>query len=262
MRMPVFFLSHGGGPWPYMPELQGQYALTTSAFSSIPASLPQSPKAVLVISGHWEAREFTVSTAAHPPMVYDYSGFPEHTYHIQYAAPGDPVLATQVRELLEHAGINTAVDATRGYDHGTFVPMALMYPKADIPIVMLSMKTGYDPAEHIRAGQALQGLRDEGVLIVGSGLSYHNMRGFGRADAMEVSRSFGDYLLAAIADEPQQRLAKLVNWQHAPAARLAHPREDHLIPLMVVTGAAGDDAGRQLFAENVMNVQMASYRFG
>lgn len=245
-----------------MPEVRGQYAQTERVLAALPASLPERPRAVLVISGHWEASAFTLATAAQPPMVYDYSGFPEHTYHIQYAAPGDPQLAGRVHQLLAQAGLRVADDATRGYDHGTFVPMALMYPQAEMPILMLSIKSGYDPAEHVRAGQALQGLRDEGVLIIASGLSYHNMRGFGRSEAMAVSLSFNDYLLDAVTDQPQQRLDKLLDWQHTPAARLAHPREDHLIPLMVAAGAAGEDTGQLLLAENVMNVMMASYRFG
>ena len=262
-KFPVFFLSHGGGPWPFMDERREQYAKTAKEFSRIPQLLPSTPKAVLVITGHWEADEFTVSTSAHPPMVYDYYGFPEHTYHLKYPAPGLPSLAAKVGELLGDAGIRCAEDANQGFDHGTFVPLGLMYPDADVPIVLLSLKSSYDAAEHIRVGQAVASLRDEGILIIGSGLSYHNMRGFGRAESKPISYAFEGYLNEAVSQgDPKLRNAMLVDWQNAPGARLAHPREDHLLPLMVAAGAAGGDPGRRLFVEEVMSVAMASYEFG
>lgn len=262
-RMPVYFLSHGGGPWPYIEQMRSAYARTAQEFAALPGRLPAKPKAILVISGHWEAAGFTVSTAARPPMEYDYHGFPEHTYHLSYPAPGAPALALQVRGLLEGAGLATATDAERGYDHGVFVPIGLMYPDADIPIVMLSMRADYDPAAHLRAGAALAPLRDEGVLIIGSGLTYHNMRGFGRDESTAVASSFESYLHTAIsAENGATRQRMLLDWEQAPGARLAHPREDHLVPLMVVAGAAGDDPGRALFVDHVMKVPMASYEFG
>ncbi len=229
----------------------------------MPLRLPARPKAVLVISGHWEAAEFTVSTSERPPMEYDYYGFPEHTYQIQYPAPGSPLLAARVCELLAQAGIQSLEDAGRGFDHGVFVPLALMYPEADVPVVMLSMKSNFDPAEHIRLGQALAPLRDEGVLIIGSGLTYHNMRGFGNAAATPVASAFEAYLNDVItATDPAVRNDRLVHWHDGPGARLAHPREDHLIPLMVVAGAAGANVGHRLFVDHVMSVAMASYEFG
>ena len=244
-RFPTLFVSHGGGPWPFVPGMREMFARTEREFAQYPHTLPERPKAILMITGHWEGPQFTVSTAAHPPMEYDYYGFPDHTYHIKYAAPGSPELAARVRDLLGAAGISSGEDAERGFDHGTFVPIGLMYPQADVPVVMLSMKSSYDPAEHIRLGAALAPLRDEGVLIMGSGLTYHNMRGFGRDESTVVSQHFEAYLNAAIAeDDAVVRNQKLVDWQAAPAARLAHPREDHLIPLMVVAGAAGEDVGR------------------
>lgn len=262
-RLPVFFLSHGGGPWPYVDGLKEQYAKTAEAFRRIPDSLPFRPKAILMITGHWEESGFTVSTAERPPMEYDYHGFPEHTYRIRYEAPGSPVLAARIGELLGHAGIVVAEDPLRGFDHGCFVPLGLMYPQADVPVVMLSLKSAYDPEEHIRAGQALEALRDEGVLIMGSGLTYHNMRGFGKAESMAVSEAFENYLNEAVcASTAAERIEKLRQWEAEPAARMAHPREDHLLPLMVAAGAAGEDHGRRLLVETAMNVVMASYRFG
>lgn len=262
-RMPVYFLSHGGGPWPWVDGMRESFALTERELRKLPARLPSRPKAVLVITGHWEAPEFTVSTSARPPMVYDYGGFPAHTYQISYPAPGSPELAARAAALLANAGVKVKEDAAQGFDHGTFVPLALMYPDADVPVVMLSMKSSYDPQEHIRIGQALQPLRDEGVLIIGSGLTYHNMRGFGRDESTPVATAFEAFLNQAI-EQPDSAVRNdmLVHWEAAPAARQAHPREDHLIPLMVIAGAAGSDTGHAVFVDHVMKVPMASYEFG
>lgn len=262
-RFPVYFLSHGGGPWPYVEQMKQKFARTAREFAALPERLPARPKAVLVITGHWEAPEFTLSTAEHPPMEYDYHGFPEHTYHIQYPAPGSLELAGRVRELLSAAGVVVQEDAQRGFDHGTFVPLELMYPRADMPIVMLSLKSSYNAREHIRIGQVLAPLREEGILIVGSGLTYHNMRGFGQNTSTPVAEAFGAYLKDAISQpDPTIRNDMLEAWEKAPRARLAHPREDHLLPLMVVAGVAEKDVGVQLFVDHVMAVPMASYEFG
>lgn len=262
-RFPTFFISHGGGPWPYIEDMRQRFAVTAAELAKLPSTLPAKPKAILMITGHWEAPQFTVSTSAHPPMEYDYYGFPEYTYHLQYPAPGHPALAKQVRDLLSAFGMECAEDSERGLDHGVFVPMMLMYPEADIPVVLLSMKSSYDALEHIKLGEALAPLRDEGILIIGSGLTYHNMRGFGRTTSFEPSVQFEQYLFETISDaNPQQRNQALVNWEQAPFARMVHPREDHLIPLMVVAGAAGKDTGQRIFTDTVFEVVMASYRFG
>ncbi|MCX8522086.1 MAG: class III extradiol ring-cleavage dioxygenase [Rhodoferax sp.] len=262
-RFPTFFLSHGGGPWPFVDGMRQMFSTTAQQFRNLPQSLPARPEAVLVITGHWTTGQFSVSSAAHPPMDYDYTGFPPHTYQLQYPAPGAPALAQRVADLLAAAGVNCLQDPERGFDHGTFVPLGLMYPAADMPIVLLSMKHGYDTAEHLRVGALLAPLRDEGILIMGSGLSYHNMGGFGKAASSPIASAFEHYLNLAITQaDAEQRKRMLLNWQDAPHARLAHPREDHLIPLMVVAGAAGTDRGERLFVEHALGVDMASYRFG
>lgn len=262
IRMPAYFLSHGGGPWPYVDGMRALFAKTEHAFRMLPTRLPIQPKAILVITGHWEADELTVSTAPQPGMEYDYAGFPAHTYRINYPAPGSPGVASRVKELLSQTGLMVKDDPQRGFDHGVFVPVGLMYPEADVPVVMLSLKASYDPREHIHVGQALQPLRDEGILIVGSGLTYHNMRGFGRDEATPVAEAFERYLNKAIEQEDAgTRNEMLAKWDTAPNARLAHPREDHLLPLMVVAGAAGNDKGKTLFVDHVMKVPMASYEF-
>jgi aromatic ring-opening dioxygenase catalytic subunit (LigB family) len=262
-RLPVLFISHGGGPWPYVDTLKRMYVRTEKELRRLPEQLPTRPRAAMVISGHWETPQFSISTGARPAMEYDYSGFPPHTYQIRYQAPGDPELAGHTRRLLAAAGIETTPDARRGFDHGVFVPLGLMYPNEDMPIVMVSIKSSYDPAEHLALGQALAPLRDQGVLIVGSGLNYHNMQGFGRDSSTLDAESFTRYLNEAIAlKDSNSRDEKLLHWEGAPRARLAHPREDHLLPLLVSAGAAGSDPGRVLFSETVMKIPMTSYAFG
>ena len=261
-RMPVYFISHGGGPWPFVDGMREQFVLTERELRVLPQRLPHKPSAILVITGHWEEEQLAVSSSAQPGMEYDYSGFPAHTYQIKYPAPGSPELAGRVRDQLAQAGFPAHEDAARGFDHGTFVPVGLMYPDAEVPVVMLSLKSSYDAREHIRIGAALQPLRDEGVLIIGSGLTYHNMRGFGRAESTAVADSFERFLSHAVEQESGERNTLLAQWEQAPHARAAHPREDHLLPLMVVAGAAGTDPGRTVFRDHAMQVPMASYEFG
>jgi aromatic ring-opening dioxygenase catalytic subunit (LigB family) len=261
--LPTYFLSHGGGPWPWIEgPMRSMFDVLEESLKDIFAvQVPRLPKAVLVISGHWEERAFTVSSSPAPGMVYDYYGFPDYTYHIQYPAPGSPVLAQQVVALLQDAGITCAMDPERGFDHGTFSLMQAMRPEADIPVVQLSLKTSYDPAEHMAIGRVLAPLRNEDVLIIGSGLSWHNLGMRGPA-AADPSRRFDAWLHQALAD-PAAREAQLLNWTAAPAARASHPREDHLIPLMVAAGAAEGGAVTRIYHQTDLfgTVTASSYRF-
>lgn len=263
--LPTYFISHGGGPWPWMmDQMNGAYDRLEASLQAMPSRIGATPKAVLVVSGHWEERDFTIMSSANPPMIYDYSGFPAHTYHIQYAAPGSPQTAEQVRGLIEGAGFTARLDPQRGFDHGTFSPMAVIYPDADVPVLQLSMRRGYDPADHIAVGRALAPLRDEGVLIVGSGLSYHNLREFGPR-AKLPSAAFDHWLQETLVEAgPAERVKRLIEWTAAPAARLAHPREDHLLPLMVAVGAAQNDAGTCVYHEDDFfgGIAVSSFMFG
>ena len=198
-RLPTYFISHGGGPWPWMKEqLGGAYDQLEAALARMPADLGRTPRAVLMLSAHWEAPQFTVQTHPRPPMLYDYGGFPDFTYQIKYPAPGAPDVAARVRELLAAAGIASQEDAARGFDHGMFAPMAVIYPLADVPVLQLSLKRGLAPAEHLALGRALAPLRDEDILVVGSGLSYHNLRAFGPA-ARAPSAAFDAWLESTLA---------------------------------------------------------------
>ena len=246
-----------------MPDRIQDFAGTFEYLQKLPATLPSQPLAILCVSGHWEEPQFTVATSEQPPMVYDYYGFPEHTYRIKYPAPGSRAVAARVAQLLKGAGVTINEDAERGFDHGTFVPLAVMYPQAQIPVVSLSLRANLSASEHLRMGAALAPLRDEGVLIVGSGLSYHNLRALRVAStAGPVSDQFEAWLTQAVSEpDPAARAQQLSQWDAAPAARLAHPREEHLIPLMVAAGAAGESRGALDFRERVWGVSMASYRF-
>ncbi|GGC17147.1 dioxygenase [Oxalicibacterium flavum] len=259
--LPTLFIPHGGGPcffmdWPSDPRMWNRMA---DFLRQTGETLR--PRAILVVSGHWEEDAFTTGATTQPALIYDYYGFPPHTYALTYPAPGNAELAARVRTLLQQAGLPVRSDETRGWDHGVFIPLKVMYPKADIPIVQLSMKKGLDAAEHLRAGQALQSLRDEGVLIIGSGMSFHNMRGFSPA-FRDASEQFDDWLSNMASQPATTRTAMLQNWQNAPHAREVQPHPDHLLPLMVAAGAAGDDAGARIFQDTVMNVVVSALAFG
>jgi aromatic ring-opening dioxygenase catalytic subunit (LigB family) len=222
------------------------------------------PKAVLVVTGHWEAPGFIASSGNAPGMIYDYGGFPPHTYQISYPAPGEPALAERVAALLAASGVASGVDPQRGFDHGTFSMLYPVYPQADMPVVQLSIRHGYDPLEHILAGRALAPLRDEGVLIIGSGLSYHNLRQFG-PNGREASHAFDGWLRRTLLElAPAERNGAMLEWSDAPAARVAHPREDHLMPLFVALGAAEHEAAALVYHEDDFfgSLAVSSFRFG
>ena len=263
MKQPTFFLSHGGGPWPWMDgDFHRAHAKLEASLQAVPASLPEAPRAILMISAHWEEPTFTVMTSPRPGMLYDYGGFPPHTYEVVYPAPGDPALAERVVALIEAAGLPASRNAQRGFDHGAFCTLAPMYPDAQIPVVQLSLKRGLDPAEHLAVGRALAPLREDGVLILGSGFSFHNMRLYNEA-GRAPSAAFDAWLQAALPS-PEGRDERLRAWAQAPAARLAHPREEHLLPLMVAAGAAEGDGAACNYHETEFlgGVTASSFRFG
>ena len=262
-RMPTLYLPHGAGPCFFMDwQPADTWQRTAAWLRGAMADLPARPSAIVVISAHWEEPSFTVGSAARPGLLFDYSGFPPHTYALRYAPPGSPSLAARVRELIAAAGLPHAVDATRGHDHGTFIPLMLMAPTADIPVVQLSLRSGLDAMEHQALGRALMPLRDEGVFVVGSGMSFHNLRGYGKPEYGPVSDRFDAWLDASVRiADGAARAAALAAWERHPDGRASHPREEHLIPLMVVAGAAGDGAGRRVFSDRVMETTVSAFRF-
>jgi aromatic ring-opening dioxygenase catalytic subunit (LigB family) len=263
-RLPVAFLPHGGGPWPFVDfGLPKEELRSLEAYLREVPHLPAAPpRALVVISAHWEEPVPTVLSSENPPMLYDYYGFPPEAYRIEWPAPGNPALATRICDLLEAAGFPSAQTSQRGYDHGTFVPLKVAYPQADIPVVQLSLKQGLDPDEHLQIGRALAPLRDEGVFILGSGQTFHNMRAFGDASGRERAEQFDAWLQAAACADVAAREERLVRWASAPFARFCHPREEHLIPLMVVAGAAGEDRGRVTWSGTFAGMKMSGFHFG
>ncbi|TKD46971.1 DODA-type extradiol aromatic ring-opening family dioxygenase [Azotobacter chroococcum] len=262
--LPTLFVPHGAGPCFFMDWNPPDAWNAMAAFlKSVAGSLPQPPRAILMVSAHWLEPAFAVTAARQPGLIYDYYGFPPHTYELRYPAPGDPALAARVAGLLGAAGLPSRQDAERGFDHGMFIPLKLMFPAAEIPVVQLSLRGDLDPQAHLDAGRALAPLRGEGVLIVGSGMSFHNMRGYGDPHFGPVSEQFDQWLTATVAAEPAQRAALLARWDAAPAARLCHPprAEEHLLPLMVVAGAAADGSGRRVFSDRVLETTLSAFRF-
>jgi len=263
-RQPAIFLPHGGGPCFFMDWTWGPadtWNATRHFLEGLAATLPAVPKAILVVSGHWEERAFTASAAARPELIFDYSGFPEHTYRLTWPAPGAPELAVRAVDLLAKAGLSSGLSPDRGFDHGVFVPMKVVFPEAQIPVATLSLAASLDPALHLAAGRALAPLRDEGVLIVASGMSFHNLRAYLRPETVERARAFDAWLTQAVESPAAERTALLTRWREAPFAAYCHPREEHLIPLMVAAGAGSDAPGRRIFGDEPMGGALSAYRF-
>ena len=225
------------------------------------SALSEPPLALLVISAHWQEAVPTVNVAAAPPLLFDYYGFPDETYQITWPAPGSPDIATRVRRLLHDVGLKSAANDRRGYDHGVFIPLKVAFPDAEIPVVQLSLQRGLDPATHLEIGRALKPLREQGVLIIGSGQTYHNMRGFGGAVPDPKAEAFDAWLRQAIT-ATDSRDQSLIDWERAPGARDAQPHEDHLLPLMVAAGAASGDTAIVDFHGYALGKPISGFRFG
>lgn len=263
--LPTFFIPHGGGPCFFMDWTMGPantWHGMASWLEQLASTLTERPKSILIISAHWEEDDVTIIDTLKHSLLYDYSGFPEHTYQLKYDVPASPELARKVHNLLAEANIPSRFEQNRGLDHGVFIPLKLVYPEADIPLVQISLTKDLSADAHIALGQALAPLREEGVLIIGSGMSYHNLRHFDRTGA-ESSISFDNWLVNTVTSTDSfSRNQKLSHWENAPAARLAHPRAEHLIPLMVAAGAGGDDVGKQIYSERVNGLAISAFQFG
>jgi len=239
----IIYFSHGGGPLPLLGD-QGHAAMI-KFMKDLPTRFPR-PDAIIVVSAHWEQRIATVLAAPNPELYYDYYGFPDAAYDITYPAPGNPELARRLSGILEQDQIVSRLDRERGFDHGLFIPLNLMYPDADIPALQLSLVSGLDPATHINLGNALQDLMEENILVIGSGSSFHNMKAFiwdGTEPVDEANNAFQDWLIETCTGSMsrEEREDRLVHWTQAPSARYCHPREEHLLPLHVCAGIAGEN---------------------
>lgn len=259
----IVYFSHGGGPLPILGDASHQAML--DFMQQLPTRLHR-PDAILVISAHWEESAATLLGAAHPAMFYDYYGFPEEAYRITYPAPGSPALAERIAGLLNENQIPARIDTNRGFDHGLFIPLKMMYPNADIPALQLSLLRGLDPVAHIALGKALRVLRAENILVIGSGFSFHNMRAFsweGAETPDPANDAFQDWLIEVNCGDLTQaeREQRMVQWQHAPHARYCHPREEHLLPLHVCMGMA-EKAATVVFDDSILGKRSLAFFWG
>jgi len=251
--MPALFVGHGS------PMNAIEDNTWSRGFRSLGDRLPR-PSAILAISAHWYVPGTAVTANAAPPTIHDFGGFPEPLYEMQYPAPGDPDLAARVARRLGPDRVSLSLEW--GLDHGTWSVLCHVRPHADCPVLQLSIDMRLAAAAHVEIGRALAPLRDEGVFIIGSGMSYHNMRGFMNASAQAPSETFDAWLREAATSEPAERDRKLAQWAEAPAARACHPREEHLIPLMVIAGAAGADRGTVPYTGSMGGVKISAVHYG
>lgn len=257
----AFFLSHGGGPMPLLGDSSHKEMVT--CLQEIASRFPK-PEAIVMVSAHWEEKVPTITAAQHPSLIYDYGGFPEEAYSIEYPCPGNPVLAKEVYQLLRDSDIEAKLDNERGFDHGLFVPLKIMYPEADIPCIQLSLVNRLDPAEHLKIGVALQSLHKKNVLVIGSGFSFHNMRAFfatSKGESQDLNQAFEKWLLETCGSNAlseEQRTQRLIHWLEAPGARFCHPREEHLLPLHVCYGVAHSHA-KECIELNILGKKASMY---
>lgn len=266
MTLPTLFVPHGGGPCFFMDPAGGppdpMWRPMQAYLAGLLATLPERPRAILMVSGHWEMPDLTVHIGERPSLLFDYHNFPEHTYRLRWDAPGAPDIARRAAALLRGAGYPVGDEATRGWDHGVFIPMMVADPAADIPLAQLSLRADLDPAAHVAIGRALAPLRDEGVLIVGSGMSFHNLRARG-PQVTPVAAAWDAALTAAVTDpDPERRAARVIDWEGLPHARFAHPDAEHLLPLMVALGAGGEGTAVCDYRDVVLGWAVSAYRFG
>ncbi|MBY0498487.1 MAG: dioxygenase [Nitrosomonas sp.] len=260
---PVLFLPHGGGPLPILGD-KGHEKMV-SFLQNIASKLGE-PSAILVISAHWEEEQATITSGNHPEIIYDYYGFPAEAYNIQYAAPGNPKLAKEIYTLLMASGIPAKLDDQRGFDHGLFVPLKLMFPQARIPCIQLSLLKNLNPRMHIALGKAIASIREKNILIIGSGMSFHNLKTFFRQDidSGRENDAFDHWLIETCTDPEilsEEREQRLIEWERAPFARFCHPREEHLLPLHVCYGIACADTPlpRVVFNDEIMGKKVTSF---
>jgi 4,5-DOPA dioxygenase extradiol len=256
----IVYFSHGGGPLPILGD--PSHKAMVDFMTKLPSQLTK-PDVILVISAHWEESAATLLGSQNPALFYDYYGFPEKAYEITYPAPGSPELADRIAGLMKKNNIPSRIDPQRGFDHGLFIPLKLMYPEADIPSLQLSLLRGLDPAAHIALGKALRGLMDENILVIGSGFSFHNMRAFswdGMSASDPANDAFQNWLIETCTGlvSQSEREQRLIEWEKAPSARYCHPREEHLLPLHVCQAIA-DKPAKLIFDDSILGKRAVAF---
>jgi 4,5-DOPA dioxygenase extradiol len=257
--LPTLFISHGS---PMLPLIEAP----ARRFLEGLATTLERPKAILVASAHWETERPAVNAVACNATIHDFYGFPPALYRLSYPAPGDPVLAERVHALLQVAGFAADIDRERGLDHGAWCPLLLAYPKADIPVLQVSVQSHLGPAHHLQLGEALAPLRDEGVLLIGSGSWTHDLRRF-RGQSIDAPEApdvveFSDWMDAAVTEGRRDDL--LAYRRRAPHAAEEHPTEEHLLPLYFAMGVGGDGAKPRRIHKSASYgvLRMDAYAFG
>ena len=240
----ILYFSHGGGPLPLVND--PSHEAMNTFMRELPNQLHR-PECIIVFSAHWEEKVVTLQGNATPKLLFDYYGFPDETYHLKYPAVNSLSLVEDITQLFTKANIPFALHQERGYDHGVFIPLMMMYPTADIPILQISLLSSLDSNEHILLGKALRPLLDRNILFIGSGFSFHNLRAFrfnSNKEEDPLNDAFQDFLKSSLCSDisEKDRNNQLIYWEDAPNARYCHPREEHLLPLHICYGLAGNRA--------------------
>lgn len=253
----IAFVSHGGGPMPLLGD--PGHAELVSTMKSLATELPKQPSAIVMVSAHWETAGIELTAAATPEMIYDYYGFPEEAYQLKYPAPGAPQLAGMIADEMEARDIHIRLNASRGFDHGMYVPLMLMYPNANIPVLQLSLDSSLSPEKHWQLGEQLSQVLPDDALLIGSGFTFHNMRAFFSPQSSTAKASvhaFQQWLDETVTGESvtmEEAKQRWQEWDSAEGGRYCHPREEHLIPLVVCHAAAQRQA--KSIAFNALNVE-------
>ena len=256
--LPTVFVSHGA------PDMELTQPPVAAFLSELAQRIPR-PEAILCISAHWDTEQPVLSGASEPEIIHDFFGFAQELYTMTYPAPGNPELAKEVQRMLSDEGIDAAVDSRRGLDHGTWVPLRLMYPAADIPVIQLSVQSNLPPEHHLKVGRLLQSLRDQDVLILGSGGVTHNLMEFHRhsidAPPLDQAAAFDRWLEDCITGGREPEVLQYA--AYGPYARWNHPSQEHFLPLFVPLGASGGEPGVKLHQSFTYGVlSMAAYGWG
>lgn len=249
----IVYLSHGGGPMPLLNEKSHRKMID---FMKQLAQKIKKPDAIIVFSAHWEEKIPTVIGSSNPGLYYDYYGFPEKTYNLSYQIPGNLNLVEELVNIFKLHDVAINIDSTRGFDHGVFIPLMLMYPKGNIPTIQISLIKGLDPKKHLELGNVIKDLKKKNVLVIGSGFSFHNMNAFSWSDDDQIDEkndTFQEYLIQYCTEEKylNKRDETLIAWDKIPFARYCHPREEHLLPLHVCLGMT-DKPGKLIFDDYIL----------
>lgn len=256
----ITYLSHGGGPLPILDDPSHDEMI--EFMKKLPNKIKR-PDSIIVISAHWEEDIVTIQSGSEPDIMYDYSGFPEASYNIKYPCKGDRDLALKISGLFRENDIVHRLDDNRPYDHGSYIPLKMIYPNADIPVLQISLHHNLDPFTHLNIGKALRPLLEENILIIGSGFSFHNMRQFdfsGKNIEDSLNNEFQDKLIEICCSEKDEkkRMEYFMNWENIPGAKYCHPREEHLLPLLVCVGLS-KDVGTKVFDNYILGKRATAF---